>query len=281
MLTNQFNYDTGIRPIDELINHEVILPYTGKYTVEMIVYNTNNSFVNEIKRSCIEVYMYESDFSYISQFLYGRKDSWDSFQQLPNTLENRYAQSIENNRNVQYAWENANGSWVNSTFNATKWDSLDFRWTNLEVNEYSSVNRYTFPTNQSYNTIRVSPNDNLEGSVLGYTGSSYTITVNGQRKYPKIKPSYDQTDNWIFIRRDESVFQLEVTSADYNIDQTKTIIGITGTIPLSFRENPGTWEVLREIGGTIILEGNRVYNEETNPNGIQSNKFIRLYSIVS
>ena len=275
--TNQFNYDTGIRPIDELINHEVVLPYTGKYTVEMIVYNTNNSFVNEIKRSCIEVYMYESDFSFVSQFLYGRKDSWDSFQQLPNTQQNRYAQSIDNNRNVQYTWENAISSWVNSTFNTTKWNNLDFRWTNLDVNEYSPINRYTFPVNNVYNAIRVSPSDNLEGNVLSYTGSSYQITVSGQRKYPKIKPSYNSTDNWIFIRRDESVFQLEVTDADYDTDQTKTIIGVTGTIPLSFEENPKTWEVLREIGGTIVLEGDQIYNAETKPNGIRSDKFVRIY----
>lgn len=278
--TAQFSYDSGIRVIDELIDHTVILPYIGKYTVEMIVYNTDNNFANLIKKNCVDVYMLESDFSYISKFVNECIDTWNSLKQLPNTQENKTAQEVENNRYIEYKWDNATGRWVNLVFNNTEWKDMDFRWDNLDITEQSSVNRYNFPYCEDYSMLEVSPEDNSEGPVIDFIdvpdAVNPTIVVQGQRIYPQIEPAYNVADEWIFIRRDDTIYQLDVLDADYSTPGY-TYIELVNDPPMAFKASPSTWEVLREIGGTIILPGDKIYNVDTNPNGIQVGKFLKVF----
>jgi hypothetical protein len=278
--TAQFSYDSGIQPIDVLIDHTVVLPYIGKYTVEMIVYNTDNNFANLIKKNCVEVYMLESDFSYISKFVNDCIDSWDSLKQLPNTQENKTAQEIENTRYIEYKWDNATGRWVNLVFNNTDWEDMNFRWENLDVSDLSDVNNYNFPYCEDFSILEISPDDNLEGPVVDYleppTAVNPTIVVQGQRIYPQIEPPYNSANEWIFIRRDDTIYQLDVLDADYS-NPGYTYIELVNDPPLAFKASPNTWEVLREIGGTVVLPGNKIYNEDSNPNGIQVGKFLKLF----
>jgi hypothetical protein len=281
--TDNFYYDSGIRDIDDLINHTVVLPYVGKYTVEMIVYNTDNNIANLIKRSCIEVYMQESDFSYICKFVNHCIDTWDSLEQLPDTTENRLAQTIANTRYINYTWDNATGRWVNLSFNNTEWGNMDFRWEDTDITDLSKINNYTFPTPTNYSLLEVSFSDNAEGAVSEYRDSTTTpsavnptIIVEGQRSYPEIKLAYNTADEWIYIRRDDTIYQLEVLSADYSFPGF-TYIELTAVPPTSFTSSPKTWQVLREIEGTIVLPGDKIYNEETNPQGIQVGKFMRVF----
>lgn len=277
--TAQFSYDSGIQPIDLLEDHTVILPYIGKYTVEMIVYNTDNNFANLIKKNCIEVYMSESDFSYISQFVNECIDTWDSLKQLPNTQLNQTEQEIENTRYIEYKWDNATGRWVNLVFNNTSWEDMDFRWDNTDINDQSIVNNYNFPFCEEYSILEISPEDNLEGPVVDFidvpSAINPTIVVQGQRAYPEIEAPYNSANEWIFIRRDETVYQLDVLDADYS-NPGFTYIELVNDPPAAFKAAPGTWEVLREIGGTIVLPGNKIYNVDTNPNGIQVGKFLKV-----
>ena len=280
--TSQFSYDSGIQPIDTLQDHAVILPYTGKYTVEMVVYNTDNNFANLIKKSCIEVYMMESDFSYIAKFVNDNIGSWDSLKQLPNTSESQTANEIANSRYIDYEWDNATGRWVNLVFNNTEWTNMDFRWENLDVADLSKVNNYSFPFQTEYNILEISPEDNAEGPIVEYRDSTTnpsainpTIIVQGQRIYPEIEPAYNTANEWIYIRRDNVTFQLDVLDADYSTPGY-TYIELVNDPPGSFKASPTTWEVLREIGGTIILPGDKVYNASSNPNGIQVDKYLKL-----
>ncbi|MFM2010969.1 MAG: hypothetical protein RLZZ479_1360, partial [Bacteroidota bacterium] len=279
--TNQFNYDSGVQPIDLLIDHTVVLPYVGKYTVELIVYNTDNNFANLIKKNCIEVYMAESDFSYIAKFLNGCVNTWDSLKQLPNTQQNQTQQEIENNRYIDFNWDNSTGRWINPIFNNSIWESFDFRWDNLDISDISDINNYSFPYCEEFPIVEISPEDNLEGPVIGYQDSTTnppavnpTIIVQGQRLYPPIDPLYNPDDEWIFIRRDETVYQLNVLGSDYS-NPEYTYIELFSEPPEAFKASPATWEVLREIGGTITLNGNKIYNEDTNPSGISVGKFIK------
>lgn len=280
--TNQFNYDSGIKSIDELIDHTVILPFTGKYTVEMVVYNTDNNFANLIKKNCIEVYIAESDFSYITKFINECIGTWDSLKQLPNTEQNQLQQSIENKRYIDFIWDNGTGRWINLVFNNTNWDSFDFKWESIDISDISSVNNYNFPYCETYSIAEVSPEDNLEGPVVEYRDSTTTpsainptIIVKGQRLYPQIEAPYNPADEWIFIRRDETIYQLNVLDANYSI-AGYTYIELVNEPPMAFKASPTTWEVLREIGGTIILPGNKIYNEITNPNGLLPGKFLKV-----
>jgi hypothetical protein len=282
-VNTQFTYDSGIKNIDLLEDHTVILPYAGKYTVELIVYNTDNNFGNLIKKNCINVYMKNADFSYISKFLYGCVDDWNSLKQPPVTELSQEANSINNINSIQYTWDNANGRWVNPSFNNTPWQNLDFRWDNLDVTNLSVVNNYNFPYCEEFEILEVSPVDNEEGVVIEYRDSTTTpsainptIIVEGQRSYPELEAAYTGKDEWIFIRRDDVVYQLDVLDADYSVPGY-TYIELTSTPPNSFIAAPTTWEVLREIGGTIVLSGNKIYNEQTNPNGISAGEYVKVF----
>ena len=220
-VNTQFTYDSGIKNIDLLEDHTVTLPYAGKYTVELIVYNTDNNFANLIKKNCINVYMKNADFSYISKFLYGCVDDWNSLKQPPNTELSQKAKEINNVNNIQYTWDDANGRWVNPSFNNTPWQNLNFRWDNLDVTSLSTVNNYNFPFCEDFEILEVSPVDNEESVVIEYRDSTTvpsainpTIIVEGQRSYPELEAAYTGKDEWIYIRRDDTIFQLDVLDAD-------------------------------------------------------------------
>ena len=281
--TNQFFYDSGIHPIDLLEDHTVVLPYEGKYTAEMVVYNTSNNFANLIKKNCIDVYMLESDFSYIAKFVNDCIDTWDSTYQQPDTLLNERAQSLENNRYIRYDWEDATGRWVNLVFNNTTWEDTDFRWSVADVNDLSVVNNYNFPLCKDFQVLEVSPQDNPEGPVVAYRDSTTTpsainptIIVEGQRIYPEIEAPYHSENEWIFIRRDEVIYQLDVLDADYSTPGY-TYIELVNEPPAAFRSSPTTWEVLREVEGTLVISGNQIFDADTNPQGIQAGKFLKVF----
>ena len=281
----QFNYHTGTKSIDELINHKVYLPYSGKYTVELMVYDTDNNFINEIKTDYIEAFLPEATFSYVTRYVSDCADTWDEFFQepIPDFVPTANVLAPAPVEGIRYDWDNAGGRWVNPIFTDTTWDDSLIKWERLEVGNTSKINDYTLPSTLSIDVLEVSPVDNLEGDVIEYTDSttfpnvsaSPTIVVRGQRLHPKLEPGVLSTYPWIFIRRDDVIYQLEVLFADYST-ATETSFQLTATPPEAFRKSPQTWEVLREIGGTVVFKGNQIYDAVTNPTGIRIGEYVRL-----
>ena len=277
-----FSDFTGIKPIDELISYSTTLPYAGKYTVELIVYDTDNNFINEIKQNYITAFLPDATFSYATRYIENCIDTWDdTFQEPIPEFEPSPGQLAPPPPGVRYSWENANGRWVNPLFTTASWEDAQMVWRSLEVGNFSSVNEYNYPDAPLIDVLQVSAQDNLEGTVISYTDSTTTpsslnptITVGGQRIRPEIEPVINPND-WIFIRRDNVIYQLEVLNADYSTPG-ETIIELVTTPSLAFRNSPSTWEVLREIEGTIILDGNQIYDEVNNPTGIRIGEYIRL-----
>jgi len=281
---HQFNYVSGIKPIDDLINHQLILPYVGKYTVEMIAYDTDNNFINEIKNNFIDVILPEATYAYVAKYANGYEDSWEGYYQapIPEFEPNPVDLQPVIPDDIRYTWENAFGRWVNPIFTMTTWDSSQVRWDSLETGNLDGVNKYNYPIKLPIEVIQVSPEDNVEGAVISYTDSTTTpstlnptIIVSGQRPYPEIEPAINPND-WVFIRRDDVTYQLEVLNANY-ATPGQTEIELTSTPPSAFTNSPTTWQVLREIGGTIVLDGNQIYNAVTNPTGIVIGDYIRLF----
>lgn len=285
--TRVYEYRSGISTIDDLINHQMVLPYTGLYTVELDVYDTNNNISNKIKKDIVDVYMPEADFAYISRNVDECKDTWDEFAQIippQDPTTHSVSPSVEPNHPdpISYSWDNAVGRWINITFNQTEWNDCDINWETLSVSNLSDVNNPSFPFCDDIEVIQISPEDVYEGGVIGYTDSTTfpvssvnpTIIVQGQRVLPKLDPSYDPTD-WIFIRRDGVIYQFEVLGTDYTVIG-QTSIQLAQTPPLAFTSSPGTWEVLREIGGTIAVTGNYIYDENTNPKGFKIGEYLLL-----
>ena len=282
--TQQFNYYSEIKPIDELINHTVLLPYEGVYTAEMVIYDTDNNFL--IKRKEVTVTLPFANFSFAARFITDCVDTWDDLAQTPQPvfLATPGQLNPPNAEGPTYDWDHATGRWVNPVFNPTTWDESQITWEHLEGGPLSVFNDYNFPLENPLDVIQVSSEDNLEGPVLSYTDSATTpstinptITILGQRAFPEIEPLINPND-WIFIRRDDNIYQLEVLNTDYSTPNI-TVIELSTTPPLAFTQSPTTWEVLREIGGTIVLNGNQIYDTVTNPKGIEIGKYIRLVGI--
>ena len=280
----QFNYLTGIKSIDELIKHTVYLPYSGKYTVELMVYDTDNNFINEIKTDHVEAFLPEATFSYVTRYVSDCADTWDEFFQepIPDFVPTANVLSPAPFEGVRYDWDHAGGRWVNPVFTDSTWDDSEVKWEHLEVGNTSNINNFNLPPKSSVDILQVSPVDNLEGDVLGYADSTSpipvlnpTIYVRGQRIHPEIAPGVLSNYAWIFIRRDDVIYQLEVLLADYS-SPLETAIQLTSTPPLAFTQSPTTWEVLREIGGTVVFKGDQMYDAVTNPTGIRIGEYIRL-----
>jgi hypothetical protein len=283
--TKVFNTQSGISTIDALINYQTIVPYTGKYTIQLDVYDTNNNISNKIKHDVINVYIPESDFAFITKNVDDCKDTWNEFHQIqqPANLQSQFTPSapIDQPDPIVYDWDHATGRWVNVTFNNTDWNDCDINWDTLSVTDLSDINNPSFPPCNDIEVLQISAEDNLEGSVIGYTDSTTTpssvnptIIVSGQKTLPVIDPAYDPTD-WIFIRRGDNVYHLEVLSADYSV-AGETSIELATTPPLAFTNSPATWEVLREIGGTVVVTGDQIYNVNTNPTGFKIGEYLKL-----
>jgi hypothetical protein len=116
---NIFNYKSGIGTIDSLINTIITVPYTGKYTIELVVYDTDNNFVNQIKSNWVEVFLPEATFAHVSRFNANCITTWnDTFQQPLPEFEPTFNQLAPPlNDELRYSWENATGRWVNPVFN--------------------------------------------------------------------------------------------------------------------------------------------------------------------
>ena len=285
--TRVFQYRSGVNTIDELIHHTVIFPYTGKYTIELDVYDTTNSKSNRIKHDTVEVYVPEADFAFISKNVDDSKDTWDEFAQIQSPGLNPSLAQIQANvpldapNPIQYTWDNANSSWVNITFNPTRWIDCDVNWDTLVVTDLSDVNNPSFPPCNEIEVLQISSRDLAEGVVINYSDNTSafpttnpTITVAGQIDRQPLDPSYDPTD-WIYIRRDGVIYQLEVLSADYSVPG-QTSIEVAVKPPQAFIASPGTWEVLREIEGTVAVKGNQIYDATTNPSGFKVGEYLVL-----
>jgi hypothetical protein len=285
--TRVFEYRSGVNSIDDLISHTVILPYTGKYTIELDVYDTTNSKSNSIKRDAVEVYVPQADFAFINKNVDDCKDTWNEFEQIqspglnPSTAQIQANVPLDAPSPIQYNWDNANSSWTNITFNPTRWIDCDINWDTLVVTDLSDVNNPSFPPCNEIEVLQISSRDLAEGVVLSYSDNASafpsvnpTITVAGQIVRQPLDPSYDPTD-WIYLRRDGVIYQLEILSADYSVPG-QTSIELATKPPQAFIASFGTWEVLREIEGTVAVNGNQIYDEATNPTGFKTGEFLVL-----
>ena len=283
--TKVFNTQSGVSTIDALINYQTTVPYTGKYTIQLDVYDTNNSISNKIKHDVVEVYIPESDFAFITKNVDDCKDTWDEFHQIqqPVNLQTQFTPSapIDQPIPIVYDWNHATGRWINVTFNNTDWNDCDINWDTLSITDLSDINNPTYPDCSEIEVLQISAEDYLEGNIISYTDNTTvpstinpTIIVAGQKNLPELDPVYDATD-WIFIRRGDITYHLEVISTNYSVIG-QTTIELATKPPLAFKKNPVNWELLREIGGTVVVKGNQIYNVNTNPTGFKIGQYLKL-----
>jgi hypothetical protein len=253
--TPTFTYTSGRSSIDNHLNHRVALPYKGFYRVELIVYDTDNNWVNEIKRNYIEVYMPEAISSYATRFIGpsykpglphkdGNAGSDSNILQLEQNCVDTWDEGI-------FMWDEFWGRWVNPIKTWTAWDDCDILWDSLYVSPLSRENNWNFPVNPLKEVYRVSAYDNKIGNVSSFNSATPSVIIALTDEQARPLP---QAGEWIFFRRDGNTFQGEVVSSSITGTNITIVLDSGFTWPQNFEVSPTSWECLREIGNTVIIK---------------------------
>ena len=282
-----YYYQSGIQSIDILLSHTMYFPYTGKYTIELDLIDTNNNISNKIKKNYTEVYLPEADFAFVSKSVDDCRQTWDDFAQITGNIRTNQPvlgsnTPLNSPDPVEYNWDSFNSRWINITSNKTTWDDCRVNWDTLAITDLSDINYPIYPACNEIEVLQVSAQDVYEGSIISYNDDTTpvpyinpTLILSGQFLFPRVDPSYDPTD-WLYLRRGDNIYQVEVLSANYGYITDETVIELTEKPPLAFRNDPTKWEVLREIGGTVAIAGNQIYDSVTNPKGFRAGEYVVL-----
>jgi hypothetical protein len=253
--TGPFTYTSGRGTIDSLIDHTVQLPYKGIYKVELVIYDTENNWVNEIKRNYVEVYMPEASATLATRFLGpsttpGVSDGTEN-SSMTTQLEQNCVDTWEE---AFFQWDEYWGRWINPFKTWTSWNDCDIEWDTMNVTPLSPQNNWSYPTVPDYAVYRVSAYDNLIGTVLSFDPITGIVDVNygtDEQRRPLM-----QAGEYVFFRRDDLVFQAEVTvTAALPLPTIYTFTINTATNwPDNFEANPTAWEALREVKNTVIVQ---------------------------
>jgi hypothetical protein len=252
--TSNFIYTSGQKSIDKLITHTVPLPYKGFYKVELIVYDTDNNWVNEIKRDYVEVYMPEALSSFATRYI-GPSDTpgvYDGSGQESNILQMEQ-NCVDTWDEAFYMWDEFWGRWINHIKTWTVWDDCDILWDTLNVTPLSQENNWNYPKAPDYDVWKVSAYDSLVGKVTEFNPITGVVTVElSDVQNRPIATSFGA--EIVYLRRDGSVFPVEATSATDFVTYVEYTISSVPAWPSSFEANPTAWEVLREVANTIVIQ---------------------------
>ncbi|MCK9574573.1 MAG: hypothetical protein WC979_01565 [Candidatus Pacearchaeota archaeon] len=208
-------------------NVYVDLPYIGEYNITCILYDLTNHSVR--KRKTLIVSLPNVDFIAFGRSL-NTVLTWD---ELPNTT-----------------WDEMNCQWRNPAIaNDVTWDDLDgLTWDDLDISKYKDQEK-PFIQNQKRKIIRISEKDRYVGNITRV--SLNTIICDGQYVTPKLRNAINGIpQDFVYLRSDEIIYRAGVLSADYSIEGETTVV--CDSIPRGVNTN---WDLLREVGGTVLIEG--------------------------
>lgn len=225
-----WSYDSGIGTIDNLINHEIILPYIGTYSIELRVYDSYNNISNSIKRNSLIVETQNIQITSISKW---------------------FAKPISNWNDSNIKWNNSVGDWGTLDVNITKLSELDISWNSFKISEEDPQWNPVKPIK----ILNAYQDDYFQGNVKSYSNNPVqSITIEGQFLRQPLNPIYDATD-WIYLKNGDLILHFQISTVDTsNIGETKIVI--IGNVPDIFTNNPLLWVAYREIKGNIVVENN-------------------------
>lgn len=253
--TAPFNYTSGRGSIDTLYNHSVQLPYKGLYKVELVIYDTENNWVNEIKRNYVEVYMPEASATLATRFIGPSTTPGVSDGSEPASMLTQLEQNcVDTWEEAFFHWDEYWGRWINPFKTWTTWNDCDIEWDTMNVTPLSPQNNWSYPVVPDYDVYRVSAYDNLIGTVLSFDPITGNVEVNygsDEQQRP-----FMQAGEYVFFRRDDLVFQAEVTVTAALILPTIYVFTINTATnwPDNFEANPTAWEALREVKNTVVVQ---------------------------
>jgi hypothetical protein len=232
-LPNVFEYRKRGR-IDELKTHLVILPFTGLYDVELILYDTDNNYVNQIKKSCINVKMPQIEFTTFGRYRQCYTD-WDSINDV--------------------SWDELNTIWLQPTHHKElTWDDLVCTWNDLDFNLYTNQLENVFPALVEKEVLRISETDRLVGNLIEIDYNTNQLTIED----PVIKPEVE-TGDYIYLKQDDNKIRAQVSATEYSylLEQINVLVGGAYKITTNFATGdttvPGDWTPITPQNRPVIV----------------------------
>jgi hypothetical protein len=233
--------------IDTFKEHTVDLPYKGNYTVICIMYDLTNHSVR--KEKLLTVHMPIPDFIGFGRSI-NSLDTWDDCKNL--------------------TWDDMQCEWRNPAIsNNVTWDDLDgLTWDDLDVKKYEDQDASFIETNK-VKVLRISESDRYVGNLFGFDASINKITCIGSSMFPELRNSLNGVpQDYVFLRHDKFVQRIGILNVTYTAGNTELTLE---SLPKGINNS---WEVLREIGQTILIEGDLLSRTDAPAVG----EYVRLQS---
>lgn len=222
----------GIKEVEnEFVQHEtdshetfeVILPYSGKYKIQCTLHDATNAIVS--KTIDLDIDMPLPNFAVFGRSIENPLSTWDNSEDT--------------------TWDEASAEWrCPASENDLTWDDMrHLRWDDLDFSRYERQSN-PFLMGEKGSLITISEEDRYVGKVIEVDGN--VVRFEGCFD----KPGLEVGDS-VYLRFGNMILKEQVIDTLYDKDNNKTTLRLYDTHEMN--EN---WEVLREIGGTVLIKGN-------------------------
>lgn len=233
-------------------NTTLSVPFTGKYRIDLILYDLSNHTVRT--HQYIDVKMPEIEINMLSRFT-EHIENWDNFEE----------------QNIN--WDNAGQEWRSpGLINNVSWDNCYNIWNDFEIQYHTHKDPIEqMIVNDTIQIERIHETDRFVGELIEINKQFNYIICSGTYVKPKLRNAINNIpQDYVYLRYDDHIHKTGVLTAEYINNETRIQLE---SIPDGLSEQ---WEVLREIGSLIIINDDIRYNEISNVSGIKENSWLRF-----
>lgn len=200
---------------------ETVLPYSGKYKSQCLLYDSTNTPLSVIKE--FEVNMPLPNFA-----VFGRS----------------FTKPLSNWNLSECSWDDAAPQWRDSAkSNDLTWDDLYcVNWDTIDFSHYVDQSN-PFISDMKGDLISVSEEDRYVGEITSV--SDNTLILDGCYNLPGLEKG-----DIVYFRLGNIIEKAKVVSVTYDTDDSTTTLVVDDDKGINAK-----WEVLREIGGTVKIKG--------------------------
>lgn len=241
-----FEAKSPVLPIRNLINWQFIVPYIGKYTIELRVWDLYGNISNKIIKNAIEVITKPIIISYVSKWTTEELFSWES---------------------KEFSWKNFCGNFITGpqlSINKISEVLVPFQTFNFEL----ETKKLTY---DDIKIINVYQEDYFEGDILDYdkTSNQIYLPLEPNNRNQTLITTYKSLEN-IYLINNNQIYLIEATNI--NFTSSNKIITLASPLPEFIEKTIKKWKVFREISNHILIE---------NTNNLEKDSWIELYPQMS
>jgi len=230
-------------------NKTFTVPFSGRYRIDLTLWDLTNHSVRTHKY--VDVRMPEIEVNMLTRIT-EHIPNWKEYKEIP--------------------WKSAGQELRTPALrNEVKWEDCQLRWEDFDLRTYNTTEdvRELFETSESAKMVRISEFDRFVGVIVdsGIDVNTKTVKCEGSFRHPELRPGLD----FVFFRRDETIFKTKVIDVIYDGIYTTLILE---NLPIGLNK---TWEVLREIGGNVLVDGKVDYDESVRINGLKVGQWLKFW----